>query len=106
MLSEAQKARITSALLSIRDDRPASVTLTRGDETLEAQTVRIARVSRGRIFLSGQGREQRADVVVLGDADFDVQVNDDFTHEGTLYRISFVRPNRDHAVVAEAVAVQ
>jgi hypothetical protein len=95
-----------SALLAIRDDRPASIVITRADETLDAQTVRIARIARGRTFQSGQGREQRADIVVLGDVNFDVQVNDNFTDDGTLYKIVFVRPNRDSAVVAEATAVQ
>jgi len=106
MLSDAQRARMQSALLAIRDDRPASIVITRSGETLDAQTVRIARIARGRTFQSGQGREQRADVVVLGDVNFDVQVNDNFTDDGTLYKIVFVRPNRDSAVVAEATAVQ
>jgi hypothetical protein len=106
MLSEAQKLKVKNAMLAIRDDRPASIVITRAGNQLDAQTVRIARVARGRTFQSGQGREQRADVVVLGDVNFNVQVNDDFTNEGTLYRIIFIRPNRDFAVVAEAEAVQ
>ena len=106
MLSDAQKARMRSALLAIRNDRPASIVITRGGSQLAVQTVRIARIARGRTFQSGQGREQRADVIVMGDVNFNVQVNDDFTSAGTLYRIVFVRPNKDFMVVAEAEAVQ
>jgi hypothetical protein len=106
MLSAAQKARVEAAMLAIRDDRPASIVITRAGSSLAAQTVRIARNSRGRTLQSSQGREQRADVVVLGDVNFDVQVKDDFTNEGTLYRIVFIRPNKDFAVVAEAEAIQ
>jgi len=43
---------------------------------------------------------------VMGDVNFNVQVNDDFTNAGTLYRIVFIRPNKDFMVVAEAEAVQ
>jgi hypothetical protein len=106
ILTDAQKERMRNALLAIRDDRPASIVITRNGEELAAQTVRIARVARGRTFQSGQGREQRADVIVMGAVDFNVQVNDDFTDEGTLYRIVFIRPNRDSAVTAEAIGVQ
>lgn len=106
MLSAAQKLRVKDAMLAIRDDRPVSIVITRAGSPLAAQTVRIARVARGRTQQSGQGREQRADVVVLGDVNFDVEVNDDFTSEGTLYKIIFIRPNKDFAVVAEAEAVQ
>jgi len=93
-------------LKAIRDDRPASVVIRRGETTLAAQTVRIARVGRGYRFISGQGREDRANVLAMGDTTFDVKVDDRFTHEGTVYQVIFVRPNRDAAITAEAVAVQ
>jgi hypothetical protein len=106
MLTDADRARMRAELLEVRNDRPASIVITRGGSQLAAQTVRIARIARGRTFQSGQGREQRADVIVMGDVNFNVQVNDDFTSAGTLYRIVFVRPNKDFMVVAEAEAVQ
>ena len=93
-------------LQAIRDDRPASIVIRRGEASLAAQTVRIARVGRGYRSVSGQGREGRADVLAMGDATFDVQVADRFTDEGTVYEVIFVRPNKDAAVVAEAIAVQ
>jgi hypothetical protein len=53
------------------------------------------------------GKEYRADVIVLGGVDFDVQVEDRFNDaNGILYRVIFVNPNREMAVTAEAAAVQ
>jgi len=106
ILSDADKDQMRADLLAVRDDRSTSIVITRAGSTLAAQTVRIARISRGRAFPSGQAREQRADVIVMGDVNFDVQVNDDFTDAGILYKVMFIRPNRDYAVTAEATAVQ
>ena len=41
-------------------------------------------------------------VVVLGPTTFDVAIDDRFTLAGVLYRVTFVRPNRLAAIVAEA----
>jgi hypothetical protein len=44
---------------------------------------------------------------VAGGVDFDVQPGDRFTDgSGVLYRVTFVRPNRDAAMTAEAEAVE
>lgn len=106
MLDDADRDRMRAELLAMRNDRAVSIVITRAGAQLAAQTVRIARIARGRAFLSGQGREQRADTIAMGDVDFDVQVNDDFTHQGTLYKVMFIRPNKDFMVVAECQAVQ
>lgn len=106
MLNDADREFMRQGLEEVREDREVSIVITRGSTPLSAQDVRIARISRGRTFQSGQGREQRADVIVMGGVDFDVEVNDDFTEEGTLYRVVFVRPNRDFAVTAECIAMQ
>lgn len=106
MLSDFLKDRIRANQLKVRDDRPASIVITRNGIALSPQTVRIARIARGRAFLSGQAREQRADVIAMGDENFNVQVNDSFPHEGTLYKVQFIRPNKDFMVVAECTAVQ
>lgn len=106
MLTDADRARMRSELKSIIDDRPVSIVIRRGETSLAAQTVRIARVGRGARVVSGQGEEKRADVLAMGDTTFDVQPGDQFTDEGTLYQVMFVRPNRDAMVVAEAIAVQ
>jgi hypothetical protein len=106
MLNDADREFMRQGLEQVRQDREVSIVITRGGEAQPAQDVRIARIARGRTFQSGQGREQRADVIVMGSVDFDVEVNDDFTDEGTLYKVVFVRPNKDFAVTAEAIAVQ
>ena len=61
-------------------------------------------VSRQRDSAGAQQASRR--VVVLGATTLDVQVDDRFTVEGLLYQVTFVRPNRRVAVVAEAEAVE
>jgi hypothetical protein len=106
MLNDQDRARMRADLKAIRDDRPASIVIRRGETTVAAQTVRIARIRRGLEFLSGQGKEHRADAIAMGDTTFDVAIGDRFTDQGTLYEVIFVRPNRDAAIVAEVRAVQ
>ena len=45
-------------------------------------------------------------MTMLGGTDFDVQVDDRFTHDGVLCRVGFVHPNRRVAVTADAEAVE
>lgn len=97
---------MNSDLMTIRDDNDVSITIRRGNDTLGPQSVRIARLLSGRSFDSEGGEEQRADVVVVGDTDFDVQVADRFTEDGILYRVTFIRPNQTVMKVAEAVAIE
>jgi sirohydrochlorin ferrochelatase len=106
MLNDLDRARMKADFKAIRDDRPASIAIRRGETELEAQTVRIARVGRGYRSMSGQGREMRADAIAMGDETLDVKTGDRFTNEGTLYEVVFVRPNKDEMVVAEIMAVQ
>ena len=93
-------------LLAVIGDRPAVIAIRRGDESLPEQTVRVARSAKGTKRDSDGGQEARAGVVVAGGVDFDVQPGDRFTDAGVLYRVTFVRPNRDAAVTAEAEAVE
>ncbi len=106
MLSTDDLTQMNSDLMNIRDDNDVSITIRRENETLDPQSVRIARLLRGRSFDSEGGEEQRADVVVVGDTDFDVQVADRFTVNEILYRVTFIRPNQTVAKVAEAVAIE
>jgi hypothetical protein len=52
------------------------------------------------------GREWRGGVMVVGAPTLDVAVDDRFTLEGSLYKVTFVRPNRDTGTQAEANLVQ
>ncbi len=107
MLSNDDLAQMTADLVKVRDDRDESLAFRRGDTTLAAQTVRIVRAgSAARDRVGAESSEQRVRVLVLGPVGLDVAVGDRFNDgEGTLYRVSFVRPNRTVDTVAEAEAV-
>ena len=106
MLKPSQVATIQSLMAKIRGDRTTDITIRRGNDELPAQAVRIERVHMGRVMDSERGSERRADVVVHGAVDLDIQVEDRFTDGGVLYRVIFIRPNRSVATFAEAAAVQ
>lgn len=106
MLKPSQVATIQNLMAKIRADRSVDITIRRGNDELPAQAVRIERVRAGRIVESDRGSERRADVVVHGAMDLDIQAEDRFTDGGVLYRVVFVRPNRSVATFAEAAAVQ
>jgi hypothetical protein len=107
LLSSDDLAQMRADLLAVIGDREEEIAFRRGDESLAAQTVRIARSGGGgREQESDGGQEARGSVIVVGDVDFDVQPGDRFTTGDVLYRVTFVRPNRDAAVTAEAEAVE
>ena len=106
MLTSGDLTQIQADHLSIIGDNPSSIVIRRGDTTLDAQTVRIARVSTGRKSDSLGAQESRGGVIVAGDITFDVQTDDRFTHDGILYQVVFVQPNKTVRIVAEAEAIQ
>jgi len=105
LMTASDWAAMRVDLVEIRDDNAVSITLRRNNATLPAQTVRIARSGRGNVQDGAAAQASVAPVIVLGDTTFDVQPEDRFTHDGLLYQIEFVRPNRRVMVVAEAKAV-
>ncbi|HAE59360.1 MAG TPA: hypothetical protein DCG54_07600 [Anaerolineae bacterium] len=106
MMTAADLAEIARIRNEIRADRPASIALRRGDATLAAQEARIARLSSGSRFRSESGAESRGGILVSGAAEMDIALDDRFTLNGAVYRIKFVRPNRDTGTQAEAELVQ
>lgn len=100
--------QMAADLAKVRDDNDESIAFRRGDETLDAQTVRVVRAgTSGRDSVGAESSERRARMLVLGAADLDVTVGDRFNDgNGTLYRVTFVRPNRTIETVAEAEAVE
>lgn len=107
MLSADDWSQMEDDLLAVRDDNAVSMIFRRGSSSLAAQSVRVARTGgRGGRRSSDGATEQRAQVIVAGDVDLDIQVDDRFTYEGVLYRVAFVRPNVRAAVVAEGEAVE
>lgn len=102
LLESGDWARMGADLQDVRDDRAVSITIRREAAVLAAQTVRIARVSPGRISDAGAMEEAHMRVVVLGAAALDIQKGDRFNAEGLLYEVDSVRPNRAAATMAEA----
>lgn len=94
-------------LAAVRGDNAQSISLRRGATTLDAQSVRIARMGGGSVEQDGQTRASKGRVVLLLGIDGDVQPGDRFNDSaGILYEVVIVRPNRRAAVVAEAEVVQ
>lgn len=108
MLSDADRARMTAGLREIRDDRPVSIAIRRGNTTLGAQAVRIARGGNIQAGNADAAAVQAAvqPVVVVGDSDLDIRPGDRFTVAGILYEVTAIHPNRDHGTQAQARQVQ
>lgn len=95
-------SNLRTELLRVRADNAVSITIRRGATTLDAQTVRIARLAQQAAVVGSNLESTLQRVVVMGDTDLDVEVGDRFTTGGDLYEVTAVRPNRLSAVVAEA----
>jgi hypothetical protein len=111
MLSADDMTQMQADLDAVRGDNTVSVTLRRGDATLEAQTVRIAGGGLSqRRTQSGAALEIREQVVLLGATILDVQIDDRFTltvgSSPVLYRVTWVRPERRAATMAKAEAIE
>lgn len=106
MMTTADSAEIERIRAEMRSDRLSNIVLRRGETTLESQEVRIARLSSGSRFRSESGAESRGGVLISGAPDMNVALDDRFTIDQNVYRIKFVRPNRDTGTQAEAELVQ
>lgn len=104
MLTSQDRARMTADLQAIRDDRPVSIAIRRNNSTLAVQTVRIARGGNVQAGVTDTEGLQAAvgAVIVVGNADLDIQPNDKFTVGGALYEVIALHPNRDHGTQAQA----
>lgn len=106
IMTDEDKVEIRRAFEEIIEDRPATITLRRGETTVAPQQVRIAR-TRSSAYFRGEGsKESRAGIIVCGAPDMDILLDDRFTLEGSKYQIRFVRPNRDAGTQAETELVQ
>lgn len=108
MLTPGDLARMRSDLAQIIGDNDVAIVLRRGALTLAAQTARVERSGGGQAGwrASGNTQEARGRIVLAGSLTFDVQKDDRFTWDGQLYRVSFVRPNQQMGIQAEAELVQ
>jgi hypothetical protein len=108
MLTAADRSRMTAGLRAIRDDRAVNIVIRRGNQTLPAQTVRIARggnIQAGSADTAGTQAVVQP-VVVAGDADLNIRPADRFTVGGILYEMTAIHPVREHGTQAQARQVQ
>ena len=107
MLTDADLAQMLSDAAEIVDDNDTSITIRRGGSELAAQTVRLAGAGRASTRRDSEGgQEARGSVIVCGSASLDIAVDDRFTANGVLYRVTYVRPSRLFGIIAEAQVVQ
>jgi hypothetical protein len=99
-------AEIMRIRTDMRADRLSSITLRRAETTVSAQSVRISRLSSGSRFRTDAGAESRSGMLISGATTLNIQMDDRFTLDGAVYRVSFVRPNRDTGTQAEAELAQ
>lgn len=97
---------IRQAFEEIISDRPAIIIIRRGETTLAAQQARVARTRASAYFRTEAAKESRGGIVVCGETDMDIRLDDRFTLDGAVYRVRFIRPNRDAGTQAEVELVQ
>lgn len=105
MLTDVDRAQMRIDLIEIRQDNQVSISIKRGGQTLAPQSVRIARLNSGSIKDSEGGQQATGGVIVLGNTDLNIQVEDRFTVAGVVYQVTFVRPNKTVATTADAMAI-
>ena len=107
MLTEADLAQMLNDAAEIVDDNDMSITIRRGEGELAAQTVRLAGAGRASTRRDSEGgQESRGSVIICGSVTLDIQVDDRFTVDGILYRVTYVRPSRLFGIISEAQAVE
>lgn len=101
-------AKVNADLMRVRDERAESVVIRRLSDSLSPQVIRLEKNVRfGMVERSLNGKQYKADAVILGDVDLDIQVEDRFNDaNGILYMVIFVNPNHDACTTAEAAAVE
>lgn len=104
MLTATDRVCMAAGLREIRDDRAVSIAIRRGNQTLPAQTVRIARGGNIQAAASDTEAVQAAigAVIVVGDASLNIQPNDRFAVGAALYEVVAIHPNRDQGTQAQA----
>ena len=79
-------------------DDPTSISIMRGDNDLDAQTVRLLVPRRQpREGGSAGGEEATADLMVLGTSSLDIQRGDRFFANSQLYEVIYVAPEQASA---------
>ena len=91
-------------LRKIRARNEVSLAIRRGATTLSAQDMRIESAGLKSYRLqSDAARSSQQAVVILGEHDMDIQIDDRLTHEGHFIRVVFIQLNRQFGTIAEGV---
>lgn len=112
LLSAGDIADLKTLMDDVIGDNGESITITRTENgarsTLDPQTVRVERTSgRGsRRSADGLMGERQGDLIIVGDTDLDIRVGDEFPLDGRACVVTFVRPNKQVCIQAEAVYKQ
>lgn len=104
LLGDFDLGRMQATHDDVISDHDTSIVIRRGPVELDAQTVRVC-TGGGSVRRGETAEEQPGKAVVYGDLTFNVQAGDRFTHNLQLYRVTFVRPNQQTMVVADAEVV-
>lgn len=108
MLTADDFTSMAADLAAVRGDNEIEITIRRGDEELDPQSVRIERQGASASTQdSTSAQEARGKIFIMGGVDLDIQAEDRFNDDnGVLYKVVYIRPNRTVAVMAEAEAVE
>ena len=106
MLTSADWARMAAGLAAVRGDNEVSITIRRGNTTLAAQKVRVARHGSSGRKDDGSTREVRSRMTLLGETTMDIQPDDRFDIAGQLYRVTSIRSNKRAGVMADIEAIE
>lgn len=95
-------------LAELHAENPTEIVIRRGKTALPAQTVRIARMgqAQGRTEDSGGLQASVGQVAVCGASELDIEPEDRFTVDKTVYRVILVRINHRAGKQAEAQIAQ
>ncbi len=108
MLTAADIARMKADATQVLGDNEVSITIRRCNATLSPQDVRIERRG-GRSATNKDGQdvsETRSGVIILGTENLDIAIDDRFTANGRLYRVTHVRMNEMAGRMAEADIIE
>jgi hypothetical protein len=94
-------------LRAIRARNEVSLAIRRGASTLTTQSMRIEMAGLKAYRLqSDAARASLQAVVILGEHNMDIKVDDRLTHEGHLIKVVFIQLNRQFGTIAEGIIEQ
>ena len=99
------KAQVDTLFVSNGTDA-VSIAMRRDGSTLASQTVRLVMPGAGGEVDDRAASVSTGRVLVQGSADLDIEVGDRFNHDGALFEVTYIRPNRQHETLADAQVVR